>query len=216
MNDHTTPDILAEEARFRPEAMTVRLLLGLSGMSQARLAAASGITQSLISMFQLGRLTPSREVLGQLARGAAWPLPFVEQMALSAIRVRAMPETLGSFRLESRAAEVGRKVAEQFEAAMVEVGRILRTDPRGTAGFSTAPPSAHDATAEDLWSRLADLDSRQRRLLIDLSPAFHSMSLSLRLAEEGERLATERPDEATEFGELARRVAAFCRGERPS
>src|SRR5262245_48973165 len=102
-----TPD----EEFFRQEAIVVRLLLGLSGLSQDGLAELSGVVQNSISLYQRGKLVPSPETLEQLARAAGWPLPGVEQMAATAIRLREHPRAFASVRLSSPAVEVGQKVA---------------------------------------------------------------------------------------------------------
>lgn len=116
-----TPD----EEFFRQEAIVVRLLLGLSGLSQERLAERSEIGQNTISLYQRGKLVPSPETLDQLAQAADWPLPAVEQMATTAIRIREHPRAFGSLQLSSPAVDVGRKVAVLVEAAILEMGSLL-------------------------------------------------------------------------------------------
>ncbi|HEV7672811.1 MAG TPA: helix-turn-helix transcriptional regulator [Thermoanaerobaculia bacterium] len=218
MNHHDRPVEASDEDLFRPEAIVVRLLLSLPGISQDHLAQTSEISQSLISAYQRGKLIPSPETLEQLAQAAGWPLPFVEQMAAAAIRVREIPRaTIGSFPIESPALEVARKVAVRVEAALVEIGYLLSSEAEDTErSLYDAHPSAYDAIAEDLWSRMADLDARQRRVLVDFSSAFHRPSLALRLAEEGKRLEAERPDEAAELARLAQHVASLCGARVPS
>jgi transcriptional regulator with XRE-family HTH domain len=200
----------ADEEFFRPEAIVVRLLLGLEGLSQDRLAERSGVSQNTISLYQRGKLVPSPETLDQLAVAAGWPLPVVEQMATVAIRVREHPRVFGSLQLESPAVDFGRKMAVLYEAALLEIGLLLGEEtPEPPPGD---PPSADDALAEDLWARMADLDDRQRRVLVDFSSAFHRPSLALRLKKESERLAAERPADAAELGRLAEYVASLCTG----
>lgn len=198
-----TPD----ERCFRPEAIVVRLLLALGGLTQARLAEASGVDLSFISFFQRGKLVPSPETLEQLAQAAGWPLPLVEQMATAAIRFRDNPATLEPVPLESPAADIGRRVVVLAEAALLDFRLLLPGDR-----FARTPrePSADDAIAEDLWARLKTLDPRQRRVLVDFSSAFRQPSLVLRL--ESEQLAAERPADAAELGRLAQYVASLCAG----
>ncbi|HEV7672596.1 MAG TPA: helix-turn-helix transcriptional regulator [Thermoanaerobaculia bacterium] len=204
-----TPD----ERCFRPEAIVVRLLLALGGLTQARLAEASGVDQSLISLFQRGKLVPSPETLEQLAQAAGWPLPLVERMATAAIRFRDNPATLEPVPLESPAADIGRRVAALAEAALLDF-RLLLPGHRSTR--APRKPSANDAIAADLWARLEPLDPRQRRVLVDFSPAFRQPSLVLRLAKESERLAAERPADAAELGQLAKYVASLCAMPTPA
>jgi transcriptional regulator with XRE-family HTH domain len=203
-----------DEEFFRQEAIVVRLLLGLSGLSQERLAERSGVGQNSISLYQRGKLVPSPDALDQLADAAGWPLPGVEQMAITAIRLREHPRAFASLRLESPAVEVGRKVAVLVDTALLEIGLLLGRERPGRPRID--PPSADDAIAEDLWARLADLDDQERRFLIDFSSAFHEPSLALRLAQEAERLASERPAEAAELTRLAQYVASLCGGGVPS
>ena len=198
-----------EELFFRQEAIIVRLLLGLSGLSQDRLAEDSGVGQNSISLYQRGKLIPNPETLEQLADAAGWPLPAVEQMATTAIRVREHPRAFSSLRLDSTAVELGRKVAVLAEAALLEIASLLG-ERRPERPRASDPPAPDDALAEDLWERLADLDDQDRRVLIDFSSFFHEQSLALRLALEGERLAAKRPAEAAELARLAEYVAALC------
>lgn len=195
------------ERRFRSDAIVVRLLLALGDLTQARLAEASGVDQSLISLFQRGKLVPSPETLERLAQAAGWPLPLVEQMATAAIRFRDNPRTLESVPLESPAADIGRRVAILAEGALLDLRLLL---PADRTVHSSQEPSSEDAIAEDLWARLAGLDARQRRVLVDFSPAFRQPSLVLRLEKERARLAGERPAEAAELGRLAQYVSSLC------
>ncbi len=206
-----------DEEFFRPQAIVVRLLLSLGGLSQDLLAELSGISQNTISLYQRGKLVPSPEILEQLADAAGWPLPFVEQVAASAIRLRELPRAMtDSFPIESPALEVARKVAVLVEAGLVEIGYLLSLDEKDEdLSPNGPPPSADDEIAEDLWSRMADLDARQRRFLVDFSSAFHHPSLVLRLVEEGKRLEDDRPAEARQLAEFAVYVAGLCR-EVPS
>ncbi len=201
-----TPD----EEFFRPEAIVVRLLLGLEGLSQDRLAELSGVIQNTISLYSRGKLVPSRETLQQLADAAGWQLPLLEHVATVLIRFRDLPLALGPLRLESPAEEVGRQVAILVESSLLELGLLLRKETPERPPIDS--PAADDAIAEDLWARMADLDDRQRRVLIDFSPFFHQKSLALRLAQEGERLAVDRPEEAAELARLADYVASLCGG----
>ncbi len=210
MNHVDMPGEALDEDRFRPEALIVRLLLALPGLSQARLAADSGIQQNLISLFQRGKLIPSPEVLEQLSRASGWSLSFVEPLAASAIRVRQFPRSpIGSFPLESPAG----RAALQVEAALAEIGYLLSSEAQDEERRRIdASAAADDEVAEDLWHRMADLDARQRRVLVDFSSAFHRPSLALRLAEEGKRLESEQPDEAAQLARLAVHVTALWRG----
>ncbi|MEP7013375.1 MAG: helix-turn-helix transcriptional regulator [Acidobacteriota bacterium] len=195
------------ERCFRHEAIVIRLLLALGGLTRARLAEASGVDLSLISFFQRGKLVPSPETLARLAQAAGWPLPLVEPMATAAIRFRDNPAILEPVPLESPAADVGRRVAVLAEAALLDFGVLL---PGHRSARTPSEPSADDAIAEDLWARLKTLDPRQRRVLIDFSSAFRQKSLALRLAQEGEHLAVDRPEEAAELARLALHVEALC------
>ncbi|HEV7667298.1 MAG TPA: helix-turn-helix transcriptional regulator [Thermoanaerobaculia bacterium] len=202
------------EEFFRQEAIVVRLLLGLSGLSQDRLAELSEVGQNTISLYQRGKLVPSPETLDQLALAAGWPLPGVEQMAITAIRLREHPRAFAALQLDSTAVEVGRKVAVLVDAALLEIGLLIAEETPEPP--PSDPPSADDAIAEDLWARLADLDDQDRRFLIDFSSAFHEQSLALRLEKESERLAAERPADAAELGRLAQYVASLSGGGVPT
>lgn len=198
-----------DEDLFRFEAVVVRLLLALTEWSQARLAVESGIDQSLISRFQRGNRTPSPEVLNRLARAAGWPLPFVEQLATAVIRVRDLRNVPPSpLDFGATSADALYRTALRVEAGMVEIGRLIWADAERRKRAPRGEPAASDReTAEELWSRLADLDANDRRMLIGFSPVFHLWSLTVRLADESERAATQGakdPDRRTEAVELAR------------
>lgn len=198
-----------DENLFRLEAVVVRLLLALPEWSQARLAAESGIDQSLISQYQRGKRIPIPETLNQLAQATGWSLPFVEQLATAVVRVRELrnaPSPPLDFGATS--ADALYRTALRVEAGMVEIGRLIWADAERRKHAPRGEPAASDREiAEDLWSRLADLDADDRRMLVDFSPAFHLWSLAVRLADESERAAAQGakdPDRRTEAEELAR------------
>ena len=199
------------ERRFRPEAIVVRLLLALGDLTQARLAETSGVDQSLISLFQRGKLVPSTETLERLAQAAGWPLPLVEQMATAALRFHDQPRPIEAPPLDSPAAKIGRQVEILAEATLLDLRLLL---PAHRTAPAPRTPSAEDAIAHDLWTRLEPLDPRQRRVLVDFSTAFRQRSLVLRLEKESERLAGENPDAAAELGQLALYVASLCDSDR--
>src|SRR6185295_749267 len=149
-----------DENLFHREAVVVRLLLALPEWSQARLAAASGIDQSLISRFQLGHRTPTSEALNRLARSVGWSLPFVEQLATAVVRVRELRNTVPPpLDFVEPSAEAMNRVALRVEAGMVEIGRLIWADAERRKQAPKGAPAASDReVAEDLWSRLADLD----------------------------------------------------------
>ncbi len=79
--------------------------------------------------------------------------------------------------------------------------RAAETRPKGELAASDRE------IADDLWSRLADLDADDRRMLVGFSPVFHRWSLAVRLADESERGGGPRcegSDRRTEAVELAR------------
>ncbi len=207
-----------DENLFRLEAVIVRLLLSIPEWSQARLAAESGIDQSLISRFQRGTRIPPPEVLNQLAQAVGWSLPFVAHLATAVVRVRELRNApplsdFGAITVDA----VYHRVALQVEAGMAEIGRLIWADAERRKRAPRGEPAASDhEVAEDLWLRLADLDANDRRLLIDFSPVFHLWSFALRLAEESARAAGERAQdparrtEAVELARLALDVAEKC------
>jgi len=83
------------------------------------------------------------------------------------------------------------------------------------APLEVGEPTERDRErAEDLWFRLADLDDRQRRLLIDLSPAFHLWALALRIGEASTEAACEQPADALALAELAVEIADRALGPK--
>ncbi len=207
-----------DENLFRFEAVVVRFLLALPEWSQARLAAESGIDQSQISLFQRGKRTPSPEDLEQLAQAAGWPLTFVEKLATTVVRVRGLrssiPPPLG---FEAVSADVMYRVALEVEAGMAEIGRLIWADAQRRKRAPRGNPAASDhEPADDLWSRLADLDAKDRRMLVEFSPVFHLWSLAVRLADESERAAAQgandpgRRLEAVELAQLSLDIAERC------
>lgn len=206
-----------DENLFRLEAVVVRLLLALPEWSQARLAAESGIDQSLISQYQRGKRIPTPEGLNRLAKATKWSLPFVEQLATAVIRVRELRNAPTPQDLKAASADALYRAALQVEAGMVEIGRLIWADAERRKRAPSGNPVLSDREiAEDLWSRLADLDPDDRRMLVDFSPVFHLWSLALRLAEESARAAVqsakdpERRSEAEELARLALHVAEKC------
>jgi XRE family transcriptional regulator, regulator of sulfur utilization len=108
----------------RNVGVTVSFLRKLRGWSQKELAEATGVHQSLISLYERGLECPTRGTLERLARAAGLPFALVEEhLAL----VRRARESLGSAPTANPGAEDVEALVETMTRALSEaVANVVR------------------------------------------------------------------------------------------
>jgi transcriptional regulator with XRE-family HTH domain len=194
-------------ARKTPPPLNLSLtVLRLSqGWSQRELAEVTGIPDNLISDYERGRKTLSRERLEEIVADMGLP-PGAVDATLAFIRsVRSASRTHGppdpqTWKIEAVAAEAGR-IASDFARSLLN---FLRMEAR-------ALEARQEAAA--LWARMKRYGSADRRLLVEEASEFRNWALCERVCEESVKAAADNADRAVELAELALRIAQLAPGD---
>ena len=193
--------------RPSPLSVILRFFRSASGWSGEELARTLGIQSALISGYERGSKTLSRERLEELLAPLGIP-PEAIDSALYSLEVGLLPEVPGSpvdpkpseLRLIHEAAVVaGRKAVTETRRRMTEkVRRERAAQARRQAGA--------------LWKDLQGMSPRERRRAVETERRFWTWALAERLCAESVRAAAHRADGALELAGLALRVAELAPG----
>ncbi len=193
--------------RPSPLGAVLRFLRLAAGWSEAELAQALGISPGLISKYEKGRKTLSRERLEELLAVMDVP-PEAVDACLYALEVAFPREVPGSpvdpspaerRSIHRAAAGAGQKAAEATAEKLAQNARRMRAaQARRQAG--------------ELWEALSLLAPKQRRAAVEAEPKYWTWALAERLCSESERAAAHRADRAAELAKLALRVAELAPG----
>jgi transcriptional regulator with XRE-family HTH domain len=195
--------------KSRPPALgaSLRFLRFAHGWSEEELGRALDIKPVLISRYERGSKTLSRERLEQLLAVMGVP-PEAIDGALYTLGVGPAFESPGSpvdptpeerRKIHQMAAVAGHGAAEATRTQLTANIRQLRTDQdRGQAG--------------ELWQALQELSPRERMTAVETGRKYRSWALAERLCAESERAAAHRADRAMELAGLALRVAKLACG----
>ncbi|HEX7182015.1 MAG TPA: helix-turn-helix transcriptional regulator [Thermoanaerobaculia bacterium] len=191
-----------------PMSLALTLLRIAHGWSGKALAAMAGISPSTLSQYETGDLTLSRERLIELATVMELPAEKVELALFCADLIHPLPPP--SFSPVDPTPEQRRIVDRATALAVREVADLVRSALLGEVREGNAR-QAFEA-AEALLSRLKGCSGIARRDLVDEEPEFQDWALCLRLCDESEKAAANRPDYALELADLALRVALRVEG----
>ena len=193
--------------RPSPLSVILRFFRSASGWSAEELARALDVQPSLISGYERGVKTLSRERLEELLAPLETP-PEAIDSALYALEVGSLPEPPGSpvdpkppeLRLIHEATAVaGRKAVTETRRKMVEkIHRERAAQARRRAG--------------ELWKNLQGMPPRQRREAVEAEKKYWAWALAERLCAESERAAAHRADGALSLSGLALRIAELAPG----
>jgi tetratricopeptide (TPR) repeat protein len=190
-----------------PLSLALSYLRMAQGWSQKELSEAAGIPANLISDYERGRKTLSRERLELMAAFMGLPSSAVDTALgfLQAIREGSRepgPQSAQNWRIEAVAAQSARLMAD-FTRQML--------------GMLTAETQALEARqrAASLWARLKRYSAAQRRTIVEELAEFRSWALCELLCEESIKAAADNADRALELANLALRVAELIPGEEP-
>ena len=181
--------------------VTLRKLRGWTGRD---LETASGVSAKMISLYERGARTLSRERLETLAGAMDFDgatidffLLVVGSSAGGADEAPLSPvaPTPDARRLIGQlAARSGVTAMNLTSAHLLKLARTRR-----------ARQDRREAAA--LWARLKSMTPAQRRLVVEDAREFQIWSLAERLCHESEEAASDRADRALELARLAHRVA---------
>lgn len=176
------------------------------GWSQKKLARAMGIPRNLLSDYERGRKTVSRERLESVAAVLGLPptlvdstLDFIRSIRRSSSRAhgRDDPE---EWRIDLIAAEAG-KLTHDFVSSLF-----------GRLSVETRAYQARQEAAES-WSRLKRYDGPARRMIVEEAPEYRNWALCERICEESVKAAGDNADRAVELAELALLIAELAPGD---
>ncbi|MEO6191401.1 MAG: helix-turn-helix domain-containing protein [Thermoanaerobaculia bacterium] len=190
-----------------PLSLALSYLRSAQGWSQKELAEAAGIPANLLSDYERGRKTLSRERLETMAAFMGLPSGAVDTALgfLQAIREGSRepgPPSAQNWRIEAVAAQSA---------------RLMSDFTRQMLGMLTAETQALEARqqAVSLWARLKRYSVAHRRAIVEELAEFRNWALCELLCEESIKAAADSADRALELANLALRVAELIPGEEP-
>lgn len=186
-------------------SLALTCLRVIQGWTQADLAEVSGIAGNLISDYERGRKSLSRERLGMM--GAAMGLSssmvdsvldFVETLRRSAGAPRSLdPE---AHRIDALAADWGRQTAAGLRAMLGAVSQESQS-------------LVARQRAASVWASLRQFKPDRRRLLVEDSAEFHTWALCERICAESIQAAADNAARALDLARLALLVAERVPGD---
>ncbi|MFL6262172.1 MAG: helix-turn-helix domain-containing protein [Thermoanaerobaculia bacterium] len=187
-----------------PLSLALGILRTRQGWTQKELSAATGIPATLLSDYERGRKTLTRERLDSLLRTMGLQPSRALKAAMRFLQDEAArePEPPGSER-------------RQIEETAAESGRMMSDFTRSllTLWISRGQSLEARQQARTLWERLKPRDAAQRRLLVEKVAEFRNWALCELLCEESVKAAGDSADRALDLANLALRVAELAPGE---
>jgi len=170
--------------------LVVLFLRESARMSQVQLSTAARTSQSQLSLIELGKATPSEDILQRLAAATdvSWPL------------VARLRQFYAAFlKAKSRKVHVDEQGATGAFADSLAVQAYLLEDE-----VAVVSEADQEAEAQRFWQAVAGLPRERRRRVIQLSPrASRNPALARQLSLESEKAAASDPAEAKDLAELA-------------
>jgi transcriptional regulator with XRE-family HTH domain len=189
-----------------PLSLALGILRTRQGWTQKQLSAATGIPATLLSDYERGRKTLTRERLDSLLRTMGLQPSRALKGAMRFLQDEAArePEPPGPER-------------RQIEETAAESGRMMSDFTRSllTLWISRGQSLEARQQARTLWERLKPRDAAQRRLLVEKVAEFRNWALCELLCEESIKAAGDSADRALELANLALRVAELIPGDEP-
>jgi tetratricopeptide (TPR) repeat protein len=189
-----------------PMSLTLSFLRLAQGWSQTELGEAAGISPNLLSDYERGRKTLSRQRLERLVATMGLPTGTIDA-ALGFLReVYAAPAGSGSPSDEQR---------RRIEALAADLGSGMESFVRQAMSHFTAAGRAERerARAEALWESLRRRKPAERRRLVEEKPELRSWALCELICRESMEAGRDNADRAVELAELALRIADMTSAE---
>jgi len=191
-------------------AALVALLRGLRGWSRTRFSEASGIDKSRISLYELGKVTPSPRTQKRLAAAVGLPPFLLEPVKAFIVRLRETLESPTSpDPLQVSATGSSTEWKSEVWEALERIASQARAELKVKAG---QPTPADPSRAQSLWERLKPFPAAERRLLVVGAQEYRDLHLCKLLCAESERAAAADACAAQELAELALLVAEHVSG----
>lgn len=187
-------------------SIALTLLRTVQGWSQKELAAASGVPGSLLSDYERGRKTLSRERLELLISTMGLSRDAIDQTLAFMQLIRTSSPAAGipgddqRRRIEIVASELGARSADFVRWALTRLTTAAR-----------AEEERQDAQA--LWARLKQRKPAERRRLVEASEQFRSWALCELVCRESIDAARDSADRALDLANLALRISELTPGD---
>jgi tetratricopeptide (TPR) repeat protein len=189
--------------------LSLALLRQIEGWKQARLARATGISAKMLSRYETGRTSLSRELLERIIAAMGlrpeaidWSLFYLQQARAN--KREASESPLGPTESE-------RRVIERAALAKALSGT---DDTRSELTLSIQNRRAQKARqeAQRLWEYLKRRPAEERRVLVEGGREYKTWALCERLCFASEEEAANDARKAIELAQLAVRVAELSLG----
>jgi transcriptional regulator with XRE-family HTH domain len=196
---------MPKKTPLSPNGVNLSVLRAVQGWPQNELADALGVGAPLLSGYESGDKTLSRERLEEIVARMGLPAEAVDRTQAYLLSIRALSPPEGGTLPGSARAEAGvarfRDVAEAFARTLVALPAERR---------------AEDARrqARDLWDRMKKVSPRERRALVKATQEFRSWALCELVCERSLEAAADRADRALELADLAVYIAEMAPGEQ--
>jgi transcriptional regulator with XRE-family HTH domain len=186
-----------------PLGLTLTILRSAQGWSQKDLAAATGLSRSVLSEYETGATELARDRLEALAAALRWPPGSVDRVLFGLGLMQPAPAAYVSpldpdeeeRRIIDQAAAVGaRETAEALRAQLL--GELRQEKVRRAR-----------QNANDLWLTLKPLPHAERRRLVTEKSKYHDAFLCECLCAESVKAAASDADRARRLAELALHIA---------
>ncbi len=188
------------------------------GWNQTKLARRARMDKSRISRYESGEDVPEPPTMDRITAAAeirpslVAPIKAFIRLMRKALAADALAEP--TLRSPDRSPEELQRavwdiVERSLSLARLHLRVLWTIRPKREAGFPTA---ADWERVEALLDRLRSYELRQRRLLIQESPAYQDELLCIRLCNESQRTAAHSAAEALEWAALACDIARQAPG----
>lgn len=189
--------------------LAIFLLRALRGWTQTELAAAAGVTPSMVCEYERGRRVPSRKTLERLATTVGVPVTAVDRVLPALRSLQESSENGGSSRLPTEHATVT-QLADLAETLRAAGELIFRENP---VRREFTPHPTDRAEAPELWSRLRRYEVEDQMMLVGEVEEFQSWALCELVCHRSAELLHENPGRAGELARLALRIAQVIPGK---
>jgi transcriptional regulator with XRE-family HTH domain/tetratricopeptide (TPR) repeat protein len=185
---------------------TIRKSRGWTGRD---LETASGVSAKMISLYERGARTLSRERLETLAGAMGFDGATIDFFLLILGQSAEVPDEDPPSPVDPTPDDHRRirKSAARFGLMTMDLTATYLVKLRQT---HRAQQDRREAAA--LWARLQGMTPEQRRLVVENAREFQLWSLAERLCHESEEAASDRADRALELARLAHQVAKLAPG----
>ncbi len=194
-----------------PLSLSLAFLRLIQGWSQAKLAKATGISVKMLSRYETGRTTLSRELLERIVVAMGFGPEAIDWSLFYLRQVRQ--------EMDAAASPAGPTAAERRLIERATLAKALsgadETRSELTRSLRNLRAEQDRREAQRLWEYLKGRRARDRRVLVEGGREYKSWALCERLCFASLTAAADDSVEAVGLAELAVRVAELVGREEP-